>query len=78
MKRRSLRSVKSREQKKVAPRSPSAKAHSLTVWAIVDLPVPARPFNQKAGDLWKSLVHNSISFRTLSRVPRRQPLRSPC
>ena len=78
MKWRLLRSLKSREQKKDAPSSPSAKAHSLIVWAIVDLPVPASPFNQKTGDLSKSFVHNSIALRTVSRVPRRQPLRSPC
>ena len=75
---RSLRFPKSREQKNDPPSSPSAKARSLTVLEIVDLPVPANPFNQKMGDLLKSLIHNSISFRTVSRVPRRQPLRSPC
>ena len=78
MKRRSLRSSKSREQKKEAPSSPSVKTCSLTVWAIVDLPVPASPFSQKTGDFLKSPIHDSISFRTVSRVPLRQPLRSPC
>ena len=74
---RLLRSSKSREQKNDAPSSPSAKIRSLTVWAIVDLPVPANPFSQKTGDLSKSSAHNSISLRTLSRVPLRQPRRLP-
>ena len=72
------RSSKSHEQKKDAPSSPSAKTRSLTVWAIVDFPVPASPFSQKTGDLLKSLAHDSMSFRIVSRVPLRHPLRSPC
>ena len=43
---RSLRSKKSREQKKEAPRRPSANILSAIVCAIVLFPVPANPFNQ--------------------------------
>ena len=46
MVRRLLRSSKSREQKKEAPSSPSAKVLSAMVCAIVLLPVPASPFSQ--------------------------------
>jgi len=74
---RSLLSWKSREQKNEAPSSPSARIRSLTVWAIVDLPVPASPFSQKTGDLSKFLAQDSISLRTPSRVPLRQPRRLP-
>jgi len=70
--------LQSRERRKKAPRSPSAKTHSLTVWTTVVFPVPASPFNQETGDLSKPLIRNSISFRTVSRVSRKQPLRSPC
>ena len=78
MKRRLLRSSKSCEQKKDAPSNPSANIRSLTVWAIVDLPVPASPFSQNTGDLLKSLARDPISPRMVPRVPLRQPLRSPC
>ena len=46
MKRRLLRSKKSREQKKDAPSFPSEKILSEIVWAMVVFPVPASPFNQ--------------------------------
>ena len=73
-----LRSSKPLEQKNDAPRRPSANILFETVCAIVDFPVPARPFSQKIGDLLKSRVQCSISFKTHSRVPLRQPCRSPC
>ena len=47
MARRLLLSLKSREQKKLAPSIPSAKLISANVWAIADFPVPANPFSQK-------------------------------
>ena len=78
MKWRSLRSSRSREQKKEAPSCPSANTLSAIVCAMVLFPVPANPFNQYTGGLLKSLVQSSISSRTAMRVPFRQPLRLPC
>ena len=43
---RSLRSSRSREQKKEAPSLPSANALSAIVCAMVVFPVQASPFNQ--------------------------------
>lgn len=55
---RALVSLNCREQKKLAPRIycklalfPSSKC-SATVYAIVDLPAPAWPVNQKTGELF--------------------------
>lgn len=78
MKRRSLLSSKSREQKNDAPRRPSVNVRLAIVFAMVDLPVPASPFSQKTGDLLKSPVHSSISSNAVSLVPLRQLLRLPC
>ena len=74
---RLLRSSKSREQKKLAPSFPSANVVSANVWAMVDFPVPARPFNQRTR--WPcSLVSQSvISLRTPSLVPFRHPCLFP-
>ena len=74
---RLLRPSKSREQKKLAPSFPSAKDLSANVWAIVDFPVPARPFSQKT--CWPDLPvnHCSISQRTSFLVPLRHPCLSP-
>ena len=77
MKRRLLRSSKSREQKKEAPSCPSANNLSAIVCAIVLFPVPANPLSQWTGGLPKSLDQCSISSRMALRVPLRQPLRSP-
>ena len=75
---RSLRSSKSREQKKEALSCPFANNLSATVCAIVVFPVPANPFNQYTGDSLRSLVQSSIPSRIATRVPLRQPLRLPC
>jgi len=74
---RSLRSSKSREQKKEAPSRPSASSLFAIVCAMALFPVPASPFNHKTGDLSGPLVQSSISPRTVSQVPFRQPPRSP-
>ena len=75
---RLLRSSKSREQKNEAPSCPSTNVLSAIVWAIVVFPVPASPFNQKMGRPMKGLpIQKPISSRTVTRVPFRQPLRSP-
>jgi len=57
---------KSWDQKKDAASRPSADTRSLTVWAIVDLPVPASPFSQKTGDRLKSSAHDPILSSSLS------------
>ena len=62
----SLWSSKLREQKKGTLSCPSANVRSLTVWVIVDLPVPASQFSQKTGDWLKSLTQDSISLGSLS------------
>ena len=60
----------SHEQKEHTPSGPQAKIRSLTVQAIVDLPMPASPFSQKTRDLSKSSVHNLISFGQSHVYPR--------
>jgi len=74
---RFLLSSKSREQKKLAPSLPSANAVSANVWAIVDFPVPAKPFSQKI--CWPDwpVNHSSISQRTSFLVPLRHPCLFP-
>ena len=68
---------KSREQKKLAPSVPFAKAVSANVCAMVDFPVPARPFSQKT--CWPDwpVDHCSISQITSFLVPLRHPCRFP-
>ena len=70
---RLLRSSNSREQKKLAPSFPFTNVVSANVWAIVDFPVPARPFSQKTRWVRSLVNQSSISFRTPSLVPLRHP-----
>ena len=72
-----LLSSESREQKKLAPSFPSEKLVSARVWAMVDLPVPARPFSQKTRWSPSSVSQLSICHRTSFLVPLRQPCLSP-
>ena len=74
---RLLRPSKSREQKKLVPSLPSAKAVSADIWAMVDFPVPARPFSQKT--CWPDwpVNHCSIPLRTSFLVPLRHPCLFP-
>ena len=65
---------KSYEQKKLAPRLPSAKLISANFWAMVDFPVPTRPLSQKIG--WS---HSPFSqFSSFRRMSPLVPLRHPC
>ena len=74
---RLLRSSKSREQKKLAPSFPSAEVVSANVWAMVDFPVPARPFSQKTRWPWSLVNQSPIFLRTPSLVPSRHPCLFP-
>lgn len=49
---------------KVPSGSPSAKTCLLAVWALVDLPVPVSPFDQKTGDPLKSPAHDPIPWHS--------------
>ena len=71
---RLLLSSKSREQKKLAPSFPSAKLISANVWAMVDFPVPARPFSQNTR--WSCSSFNQCS--SYKRTSPLVPLRHPC
>ena len=74
---RLLRSSTPLEQKNEAPKKPWANILSAIVCAMADFPVPASPLSQKTGDPLGSLAQCSISFKTASRVPFKQLLRSP-
>jgi len=67
----------SRERKKLAPNCPSAKLVSANARAIVNFPVPARPFSQKMHCSRSPVNHRSTSRRTSFPVPLRHPLPVP-
>ena len=60
------------EKKKLAPRRPCSKYLRATVRAIVDFPVPAKPFSQKMHRLSCPSAQSYISRRTSTRVSGRQ------
>jgi len=68
-----LLSSKSREQKNLAPRFPSPKVISASVWTMVDFPVPARPLSQSTRLPCLSSSHPSSCRRKSLLVPLRHP-----
>jgi hypothetical protein len=61
-----------RAKKKLAPRQPCSKHRRATVRAIVDFPVPAKPFSQKILHLSCPSAHSNMSRRRSTRVFGRQ------
>jgi len=72
-----LLSSNSREQKKLAPRVPSAKQISANVWAIADFPDPTKPLSQNTRGACLSSNHSSSCRRTSRLVPFMHPCLSP-
>jgi len=70
-------SVKLRTPQRYLTSFPSANVVSANVWAIVDFPVPARPFSQKTRWSCSPVNQHSISCRTSFRVPLRHPFLFP-
>jgi hypothetical protein len=70
----SWRSAEFRDAKNVARRVCGPATRSQNVFAMVDLPVPAKPANQKIDMLGdRSLAQDSIFSSTSVRVFSRQP-----